>query len=164
MIWVMCACLVLWLVFHSLSLRDSLPLEQESPSLILKSLYRGSLTCFRDDLRRCVVCASPVMVAGELGSVLAGSHCDACLKHPSLAVCKTWGAHTCIQVPLLVVHITHLSCCPRQSRYSQGQLFIYIHTYLHVYIQNTQIHTKFWTPCVHLSFCQLCFWCAEHAK
>jgi len=32
---------------------------------------------------------------------------------------------------LLVVHITHLSCCPRQSRHSQGHFSIYVHTYLH---------------------------------
>jgi len=48
----------------------------------------------RDDLRKCVVCVSPVMVAGRMP---ACSHCDSCLKYPSLAACKTSGAHTCIQ-------------------------------------------------------------------
>ena len=43
---------------------------------------------------------------------------------------------------LLVVNISHLSCCPRQSRYSQEQLSIYVYTYLYVYIQKTHIHTK----------------------
>ena len=38
---------------------------------------------------------------------------------------------------LLVVHITYLSYCPRQSRYSQGHLSIYVYIYLRVYIQKT---------------------------
>jgi len=38
-----------------------------------------------------------VMVAGEPGSVPAAAHSVLCLQMPSLAVCKTLGAHARIQ-------------------------------------------------------------------
>jgi len=76
---------------------DSHPSFVRNPFSYFAEFVRGSPTCFGDDLRKCVVCASPVMVACEAGSMPAGSHSDACLKHPSLVACKTSGAHTCIQ-------------------------------------------------------------------
>jgi hypothetical protein len=76
---------------------DSHPSFVRNPFSYFAEFVRGSPTCFRDDLRKCVVCVSPVMVAGEPDRMPAGSHCDSCLKHPSLAACKTSGAHTCIQ-------------------------------------------------------------------
>jgi len=39
----------------------------------------------------------PVIVAGEPDSMPAAAYSASCLQLPSLAVCKTLGAHLCIQ-------------------------------------------------------------------
>jgi len=64
----------------------------------------------------------------------------------------------------LLCHVEHARAAFYICTHTQGQLSIYVHTYLHVYIQKTYIQTKYLNALCTSLVLLLCFWFAKHVK